>query len=322
MLKHAIAPARFFTQVSNDIIRHPRLSAEAVRLLTWQLSLPDGADHPLSETAKRAGIKKTAFIRAKRELIAEGYVHEWRRQGRGGRWVTTQLVSNVPLSPEKAVAVRDGDCPPSAVQPAVGEPEFRSAGHYPDNTDEKTYDPPSQPSVALPPQLVQRGVQALASVSHRERRLRLTGREVTGLAPLVAEWFLRGASLTELREALTTGLPERIHCAAALVRDRLQRKMPEARSFAEQRDAEAGPPEPRLAGMRECQGEHTQPCLFRPVGDEALCPSCRQRRAEAVADAGSVPDTTSRGAAAVREVLRGGAGALESPAYSFWNDAV
>ncbi|MEV4873368.1 hypothetical protein AB0K90_30255, partial [Streptomyces syringium] len=73
MLRHVIAPERFFTQVSNEIIRHPRLSAAAVRLLMWQLSLPASVDEPLWATAKNAGIKKGAFTVAKRELKAEGY---------------------------------------------------------------------------------------------------------------------------------------------------------------------------------------------------------------------------------------------------------
>ena len=64
----------------NDIIRHPRLSSDAVRLLTWQLSLPSEAKDSLSRTAERAGIGKCAFLRAKRELKAEGYLHEWREQ--------------------------------------------------------------------------------------------------------------------------------------------------------------------------------------------------------------------------------------------------
>jgi hypothetical protein len=106
MLRHAIAPARFFTQVPNDIIRHPRLSSDAVRLLTWQLSLPEGADEALSRTAARAGIGKCAFLRAKGELKAEGYLHEWREQGVRGLWSTVQLVSNVPLTGEEAAAVR------------------------------------------------------------------------------------------------------------------------------------------------------------------------------------------------------------------------
>lgn len=305
MLKHAIPPARFFTQVSNDIIRHPRLSAEAVRLLTWQLSLPDDADQPLSETAKRAGIKKTAFQRAKQELIAEGYVHEWRGQGPGGRWATRQLVSNVPLSEEEALAVRDGGDSPTAVEPAVGEPEAPSVGRSQENTEENTHNPPSQPSPpSLPSRLIERGAQALASVSHRERQLRLTGREVAELAPLAAEWFLRGATLTDLREALTSGLPERVHAAAALARNRLTRKMPLAPSFAEQRNQEAPAAEPRVASMRECRGDHVQPLLFRPVAGEALCPPCRRERAETAAATG-VPDT-ARAAATVRAALRDG----------------
>ncbi|WP_343997572.1 hypothetical protein [Streptomyces thermocarboxydovorans] len=32
---------------------------------------------------------------------------------------------------------------------------------------------------------------------------------------------------------------------------------------------------PRLAGARECAGDHVQPLLFRPVGDETHCPRCR-----------------------------------------------
>ncbi|MEU3354303.1 hypothetical protein [Streptomyces sp. NPDC037389] len=307
MQKHAIPPARFFTQVSNDIVRHPRLSAEAVRLLMWQLSLPDDVDQPLSEAAKRAGIKKAAFGRAKGELKTEGYVHEWHRQGPRGRWTTTQLVSNVPLSAEEALAVRDGGRsaePPAAVEPAVGGPEGRSVGRSQDNTEENTHNLPSQPS-----QLIERGALALSSVSHRERQLRLTGREVAGLAPLAAEWFLRGASLTDLREALTLGLPERVHSAAALVHDRLMRKMPTAPSFAEQRTTLAAPPQPRVAGMRECQGDHVQPCLFRPVTGETLCPACRREQAEeTVAESTTeapLPAVT-RGAAAVRAALSAG----------------
>ncbi|MGD3110828.1 hypothetical protein [Streptomyces sp. YGL11-2] len=293
----------------NEIIRHPRLSSDAVRLLTWQLSLPDNADEPLSQTARRAGIKKTPFIRAKRQLSDEGYLHEWRRQGSGGRWSTTQLVSNVPLSATEASAVPDDR--PTGLIPAVGEPESRAVGRSHENTEEKTSTPPSpatshdtaldatskrreggrpnsndhrvepepQSARAVPQPLLDRAVQALASVSHEERRLRLGGQEVKNLAPLAAEWFERGATVADVRDALTVGLPQHVHCAAALVRDRLTRKMPEAPSLAAQREREATS-QPRLARMRECTGEHIQPLLFRPVADESLCPSCRHSHAE------------------------------------------
>ncbi|GGR16157.1 hypothetical protein [Streptomyces netropsis] len=318
MFRHVIAPARFFSQVPNEIIRHPRLSSDAVRLLTWQLSLPDGVDQSLSETAKRAGIGKTSFIRAKRQLAAEGYMFEWRRQGEGGRWSTMQMVSNVCLTAEEAAAARDGlsIAPPTDGVPAAGEPKGRAVGRSQDNTRAKTDHPPtraaaevpSAPAEVMPGQvpdpLVERGAQALAAVSRTERRLRLTAQDVRALAPLAGEWLLRGATLRDLRDDLTAGLPERVHSAAGLVRDRLLRKMPEVPSFAEQEPLARAAP--RAAGMRECRGEHTQPRLFTPVAGEVLCPHCRQDRAEAAQDVSGAIQATLRGAATVRAVLRGG----------------
>jgi hypothetical protein len=153
MMRHANAPTQFFSQISNDILRHPRLSANAVRLLTWQLSLPPGARECLSRTAQRAGIGKAAFQSAKRQLQAEGYTHEWHLQDARGLWITEQLVSNVPLTPEEALAVRNaerclvtsgpgpvnGASPqvgPTAGNPAVGAPTGRSAGRCPDKDQE------------------------------------------------------------------------------------------------------------------------------------------------------------------------------------------
>ncbi|MBB5116842.1 hypothetical protein [Streptomyces eurocidicus] len=335
MLRHAIAPARFFSQVPNEIIRHPRLSSDAVRLLSWQLSLPEDADQSLSETAKRAGIKKTGFIRAKRELAAEGYLHEWRRQGVGGRWSTTQLISNAPLSARQAVAVRDGR--PTDGLPTAGGPEGRSVGHPQKNTEENISHPSSPDPVAVseqaagqasaagrkdaspntspasgpdpvrtvPAPFVERGAQALAAVSHGERRLRLSGREVAALAPLAGDWLRRGATVADIREALTQWLPDRVHSPAGLVRDRLTRKRPEAPTFAEQRAAERSTAVarsgPRVAEMRECAGEHVQPRLFRPVDGEALCPSCRCDRAGTEAPAAA--EAAMRGGALVRDLL-------------------
>ncbi|MER5475451.1 hypothetical protein ABT026_00480 [Streptomyces sp. NPDC002734] len=100
--RNFIAPTRAFTQLANEIIRHPRLSSDAARVLTWQLSLPPGATETLSETAKRARIGGSAFTTAKRQLIAEGYVHERRAQIERGRWATRQLVSSVPLRAAEA----------------------------------------------------------------------------------------------------------------------------------------------------------------------------------------------------------------------------
>ncbi|MFJ3900695.1 hypothetical protein [Streptomyces sp. NPDC090025] len=128
MYRHFIAPSRCFTPFDHEIIRHPRLCSDAVRLLTWQLSLPEGARESLSRTAERAGIRGCAFTRAKRQLMAEGFVHELRTQGPGGRWETRQLVSNRPLSAAEAAKLLGGRPPgthqvaPGPRVPAVGEP--------------------------------------------------------------------------------------------------------------------------------------------------------------------------------------------------------
>jgi hypothetical protein len=150
MLRHATAPARAFAQIPNLILRHPRLSPAAKTLLTWQLSLPADERQCLSETARRAGIRKTAFQRAKAELLEEGYLHEWREQAGGGRFRTVQLVSNVVLTKEEAASLRGSllngtetgarvarqpggeGAPPSARIPAVGEPTGRAVGRQPE----------------------------------------------------------------------------------------------------------------------------------------------------------------------------------------------
>lgn len=122
--RHCIAPPRAYTQFSHDIIRHPRLSSDAVRLLTWQLSLPQGTRESLSRTAERANIGACAFTRAKRQLKDEGFVHERRVQGPGGHWVTQQLVSNVPLNPAEATKLlaRMPVAPPPQVAPSPRNP--------------------------------------------------------------------------------------------------------------------------------------------------------------------------------------------------------
>ncbi|MEV4433994.1 hypothetical protein [Streptomyces sp. NPDC049555] len=283
MMRHVTAPERFYTQVPNEILRHPRLSAQAVRILTWALSLPDPSAVSLSEVGLRAGIKKTAYTRAKQELIQEGYVHEWPRQGARGRWATEQLVSNVPLTPDEAVAVRDGEQPPTDTPPTVGEPERRAVGRSQEKNGENIPHPPHP--------LAERAAHALAAVSHGERRLRLSGRDVRALVPLAAEWFARGATLGDLRTALTSGLPDVVHSPAGLARNRLVRKMPDPAPVPE--------PVPQRNDLRTCLGGCGR--VFRAVADEDRCGACRQETA--AADVSGAVEATRRGIAAVRAAL-------------------
>ncbi|MFE2016060.1 hypothetical protein [Streptomyces sp. NPDC059491] len=178
--RHFNAPVRAFTQLSHDIIRHPRLSSDAVRLLTWQLSLPRAAREPLSRTAERARIGACAFTKAKLQLKEEGFLHERRVQVAGGRWITQQLLSSVPLSPEQAVKLlaRDpvpagpermspqlapGRRFPAAGGPVAGGPGIRPTGGHPEEqpgedtsdlppaeTEAETEAPPGAPPAPAP----------------------------------------------------------------------------------------------------------------------------------------------------------------------------
>ncbi|MFD4321885.1 hypothetical protein [Streptomyces sp. NPDC058548] len=142
--RNFIAPSCAFSQFSHEIIRHPRLDSHAARLLTWQLSLPAHSRETLSETAKRARIGATSFTAAKRQLKAEGYVHERRVQVGGGLWVTQQLVSSTPLRPEEAakifarMPVHSGvervypQVAPGTQGPAVGHPAPPSTDGHPE----------------------------------------------------------------------------------------------------------------------------------------------------------------------------------------------
>ncbi|GAA2784215.1 hypothetical protein GCM10019017_31520 [Streptomyces showdoensis] len=292
--RHFIAPSRGFTQFSHEIIRHPRLCSDAVRLLTWQLSLPDGARESLSRSAERARIGACAFTRAKRQLMAEGFVHERRVQGPGGRWVTQQLVSNVPLGEDQAARLlgrspASAQVAPSARIPAVGVPTPRRADGHPgkdhgENTSHRPPAPPPAPAPAPAPARESAPTAAAGEPEPPEEARALIGvlpllspalryvppgmREE--LARLAAAWLAAGHTSEAVHEHILRGLPAAgtpVHRPGGLLRH-LLRDVPPTRR--------ASPPAPsRLAGMRECEGHHVQATLFRPVGDEALCWSCR-----------------------------------------------
>ncbi|MEV5968367.1 hypothetical protein [Streptomyces sp. NPDC051921] len=288
--RNFIAPPRAFTQFSHEIIRHPRLSSDAVRLLTWQLSLPRGTRESLSRTAERARIGSCAFTRAKRQLKEEGFVHERRVQVAGGRWVTQQLVSSSPLSAAEAVKilartpVPAGDVDvspqvaPSARIPAAGDPAGPSTGGHPDkDPGEDTSNRPAEPGAAPAEECGRLGearalVGALPLLSPALRHIPPGMRDE--LTRLVARWLAAGHTAAGVHEHILRGLPPAgtpVHRPGGLLRY-LLREVP-ARAAAA-----PAPPGPRLsarlAGARECTGDHVQPMLFRPVADESLCAAC------------------------------------------------
>ncbi|MGH4034322.1 hypothetical protein ACQB60_35990 [Actinomycetota bacterium Odt1-20B] len=314
MFRHVSAPARFFSQVPNEIIRHPRLSSDAVRLLTWQLSLPAEAEESLSRTARRAGIGKVAFLRAKGQLKDEGYVHEWREQVERGRWRTRQLVSKVPLVREEAIRLAGGGADesmqvaPTGGAPAAGAPVGRSVGRLPEETPVgNTLQPGAEVDAVLA-----EGRRVVDALPQLDPRLRVPRGMFAELSVLAAEWLVRGHTAEGVWREVSRQLPcpgTGIHRPGGLLRYVLRRIPPVAVPPAPR-------PEPRVARMRECAGErHVQVWLFRPVGDEELCAECRRERA-AESEPEPVPSVESaavRGASVVRAALRGAGYGVSDP---------
>ncbi|MER7898633.1 hypothetical protein ABTX62_21630 [Streptomyces sp. NPDC096046] len=302
--RHHIAPPRAFTQFSHDLIRHPRLSSDAVRLLTWQLSLPEGAREPLSRTAERARIGACAFTRAKRQLKEEGFVHERRVQGPGGHWVTQQLVSNVPLSDAEAVkilarmpvhtpsAAVSPQVSPSPRIPAAGAPTPRPTDGHPrtdpgENTSHRPAEPEPEPKpepeaepqpdaaphAADAPEAARALVAALPRLSPDLRRI--PRGMYDELARHVSRWLAAGHTPTDIRTHILRGLPDDgtpVHRPGGLLRY-LLRDVPPSPTPSGTAPA-AARPSSRLAALRECEGDHVQATLFRPMGDENLCRRC------------------------------------------------
>lgn len=281
MLRHAIPPARRYTKVSHDVVRHPRLNSDAKVLLIYVQGLPDtGDDKCLSAHAARLGITGRAFQKAKELLGACGFLHQWRHQVGRGRWVTDQLLANVTLTGEEAALVRDG-VPPSAQEPTIGQPSCPSAGRSglqdEDSMEEELPHPPPQASDAAPAEAEQVGEseRVLLSLRHLNRDLLLGVREARELAPLAAEWLRRGVSGGDLARALSAGLPTGgVRSAAGFLRHRLTQKLPAASPPSGEGDT------PPVRTLLACDGpgdEH----LFRPLADETTCPRCRKRAAAA-----------------------------------------
>ncbi|WP_369145690.1 hypothetical protein [Streptomyces sp. R44] len=282
--RHFNAPARGFTQFSHDIIRHPRLSSDAVRILTWQLSLPHGARECLSRTAERARIGATAFSNAKRQLKDEGFVHERRVQGAGGLWSTQQLVSGTPLTEDQAIkilaraSVASSQVAPSHRKPAAGRPTAPSTDRHPKKDPEgNTSNPPAGASDSPRLDDARALVGALPVLSPALRYIPPGMHDE--LARLAARWLDAGHSSLDVHAHILRGLPgdgTSVHHPGGLVRyllrDVPRRELPSLTLPSPRASGESV--SVRLRGTRECAGDHTQTTLFRPLSDETLCPVC------------------------------------------------
>jgi hypothetical protein len=289
---HRIRHTRGFTVLPNTLLQDRRLSYTARGLLADLLSRPDGWCEDGRRMADTSPQGRLAVAKALRELTAAGYYRVERVRQPDGTFVSQAHVYDTPHT-----AYATSQVAPSAVLPGSGRSAADDRGAHPvkDRGKEPTLPArrvalggrretlPAPPSPALA-----EAAAVLHTVTSAEPRLRLGAAEAMTLAPLAAPWLERGLGPRDLSFALLGGLPERVHSASALLRDRLTRKLPPA-------------VEPAVASSRPRRYECS--ACARPTPHEGICRAC------AGADS-SPPDavderarTAVRGRALVRAAL-------------------
>ncbi len=237
------------------------LSKGAFGLAVQLLTSPTGCDEDGRQLAARGPDGRAAIARMLRELKAAGFYWVITFRVPGGRIVSQSHLFDTPqhVAPDAVLPGPGASGPGRPAIPKetrVGKPSLPTAATA---TAAGTEPPTTAPAVAdtvavaaavadeaaeppAEPPAVDQEVRAAAALLHRvvrpEPRLRLGETEALQLAPLVAEWQRRGSTPEDLSRALLPGLPFLLYSATALLRSRLQRKMPPAPGSLPQ------PPEP------------------------------------------------------------------------------
>ncbi|KUN91149.1 hypothetical protein [Streptomyces caeruleatus] len=165
--------------------------------------LPDGADISVKTLAKQLPYGQCALRTALNNLQRAGHLRRGREHltsaSGAARWITRSWFSRTARDDAWWAAFTRGDVPKEPTEPPPDGPPrpTRSRAHI-----------------------------LLAALGREAPALSLSAAECAMLAPLVAEWYARGATDADVRRALTTGLPTPVHHPAALLRTRLTSKLP------------------------------------------------------------------------------------------------
>ncbi|MET9519399.1 helix-turn-helix domain-containing protein [Streptomyces sp. NPDC002994] len=272
-----------FTVLGNHLTQHPDLSLTAIGLAAHIQSLPDGVRIGIKELAKKFAEGEGRIASALRELGAYGYLVRSKERTACGKVVTRTVFYDNP-----AAGVR------AAFADLVGEPEGEAAEvALPSATDVPTATVPTptpepKPRLTLPvpkseptPEIRRTAADLLAGLRGLDPRLRLAQWDIHRLVPAVAAWLERELSVTDVRRALLTRLPdEPIHHPAGLVAHRLAALLPPPLPvFAPSRSFYAMPPVARAA-FQTCDGCDR---AFRSQKRGGLCRDCRVEGNEAEA---------------------------------------
>ncbi|MGW1198906.1 hypothetical protein ACWD4B_24180 [Streptomyces sp. NPDC002536] len=164
--------------------------------------LPDGAAMDIKTLAREiAAYGQQAVATALKALSEAGHLRRIRERLGGDRtqWVQRTYFSRTPRGDAWWQQLLAGDVPGT-------------------DTD--------SPAPASAPPRHSQAYSALAALGRADARMTLSAAECAALEPLAAEWLARGVPAPQLAQALTSGLPDPVHCPGALARKRLTDKMP------------------------------------------------------------------------------------------------
>ncbi|CAN3983415.1 hypothetical protein [Kitasatospora purpeofusca] len=283
MRVHRSAHVRNFTVLPNAVLQYRRLSYTARGLLADLLSRPDGWREDGRHMADSSPQGRGAIRKALKELTDAGYYRVEKIRMPDGTIRTETHVYDTPWSS------------PDATRPAPGG---AGTGHTDSPPPKNRRKEPSLPASsaddgkpeeregASEAEEVREAVATLFRVIRSEPRLRLGQSEAAELAPLVAQWLARGSTPADLAHALLPGLPTPMHSATAVLRYRLERKMPPARP--------ASRPAARYAECAKCHDPVPRPGICRPCAGLTT----------GVLTTGKGAEVATAGAARVRTALR------------------
>ncbi|MGA5817696.1 hypothetical protein ACPC54_07535 [Kitasatospora sp. NPDC094028] len=289
MRVHRSAHARDFTVLPNCMLQYRRLSYTARGLLADLLSRPDGWREDGRHMADSSPQGRGAIRKALKELTDAGFYRVEKIRMPDGTIRTETHVYDTPWFA------------PAATRPAPGGAAAGRAGSpvVKDWQQEPTL--PTSPADDVKPEEreedsetegVRDAVATLFRVIRPEPRLHLGEAEARALAPLVTQWLARGSTPADLAHALLPGLPVPMHSAAAVLRYRLEHKMPPVPAAAAARYAECAKchdPVPRPGICRPCAGLTTRTLTVGKSAEVAAAGAARVRTALRSAIAGSRP---------------------------------
>lgn len=304
MLIHRSAHMRAFIVLPNALLQDRRLSYTARGLLADLLSRPDGWSEDGRRMADTSPQGRHTVAKALRELAAAGYYRVDKIRRDDGTFVSEAHVWDIPQQAGPGLS-RPGSGP-SASENAGSNPvkDLQKEPSLPAQRNERGQAREEQSDTgaggqegststehekAAPPDAaVGAAVATLFRVIRPEPRLRLGAVEALSLAPLVAQWLERGCGELDLARALLPGLPAQIHSAVAVLRDRLQRKLPPV-------------PHPVVAAVAAQQHECGR--CADPVARPGICRPCAGLGGPTV-KVGGGEAATVRGMAMVRAAMR------------------